>query len=289
MTKIRISTCATPATLVLALSVFAPTLVSAQALTQAGPLATAVDNAARTPGRSEAPAAAQASQPPVTTSANDLKVAIYPVLVWVPTFGAEADVPSFPDVPGGPDLPGGSGSTTSSLEGAALAGLSLQKAWWRVDAQGMWGALTTTRDTPLLEVDLDVVYGHVSGGVKVYKDLYVTAGVRRFALKYDIKLGTRPSFVRKPGLWDPLIGLGWHGALGPRWDLHLTGEGGGFGAGADVDLGATARADWKVAHHVGLTFGYSVLYLKVSDTVLQRTLTVKQTLQGPELGLGLYF
>ena len=155
--------------------------------------------------------------------------------------------------------------------------------------RGVAGALTTERETPLLKVDLDVIYGHVSGGVKVYKDLYATAGVRRLALKYDITLGERPPFRRKPGLWDPLVGLGWHAALGPKWELHLTGEGGGFGVGADVDLSAAARADWHITHHVGLTFGYTVLYLKVSDTVGQHTLTVKQTLQGPVLGFGLYF
>ena len=228
-------------------------------------------------------------QTPSTKDPNDWRVSVYPLLVWAPFFGADASVPPFPDVPGGPDLPGGSGSTSASFDGAALAGFSLEKAWWRVDAQGMWGALTTDRETPLLKVELDAIYGHVSGGVKVYKDLYATVGVRRLALTYDITLAERPTFRRKPGLWDPLVGLGWHAALGPRWELHLTGEGGGFGVGAEVDLSAAARADWKIFHHVGLTFGYSVLYLKVSDTVGQHTLTVKQTLQGPVLGFGLYF
>jgi hypothetical protein len=289
MIKTRISAPAATVTLAFALSVFAPAWVSAQTLPSAGPLATAIDEGARTVGKSQAAAAPQPSQTPVAKSANDMKVAIYPVLIWVPSFGAKADVPPFPDVPGGPDLPGESGSTSASIDGAALAGFTLAKARWRVDVEGIWGALTTKRETPLLEVDLDIIYGHASGGVKVYKDLYVTAGVRRLALKYDITLGTRPSFVRKPGLWDPLVGLGWHGALGPRWDMHVSGEGGGFGVGADVDLSVTARADWKMFHHVGLTFGYNVLYLKVSDTVLQRTLTVKQTIQGPVLGFGLYF
>ena len=121
----------------------------------------------------------------------------------------------------------------------------------------MWGAMTTDRETPLLKVELDAIYGHVSGGVKLYKDLYATVGVRRLALTYDITLAERPSFRRKPGLWDPLVGLGWHAELGPRWELHLTGEGGGFGVGADVDLSAAARADWKIFHHVGVTFGYT--------------------------------
>jgi hypothetical protein len=231
-------------------------------------------------------AAAQTPDKP----SNDTKVSIYPILVWVPAFKTTTNVPPFPDTPDGPDQPGGGGSTDSSLDGAALFGFSIEKARWRVDADGIWAALTTQRERPLLNVDLDIIYGRVSGGVKVYKDLYVTGGVRRIALQYDISLDGRPQhFVRKPGLWDPMIGLGWHGPLGSRVILHLSGEGGGFGAGADVDLSAAARADVKLTKHFGLTAGYSVLYLKLSDTVLQRTFEVKQTLQGPVLGIGLYF
>ncbi len=161
----------------------------------------------------------------------------------------------------GPICPAESGSTDASFDGAALAGFSMEKANWRIDVDGIWAALGTQRDRPLLNVDLDIIYGHVSGGVKIYKDLYVTGGVRRLALKYDIQVADRPAhFVREPGIWDPLVGLAWHGALGSRWALHLTGEGGGFGAGADVDLSGAIRADVRVAGPVGLTFGYTVLY-----------------------------
>ena len=155
----------------------------------------------------------------------------------MPAFTATTTVPPFPDTPDGPDLPGGTGSTAASFDGAALAGVSIEKANWRIDIDAIWAALVTTRERPLLNVDLDLLYGHASGGVKVYKDLYVTAGVRRLALRYDIQLEGRPQhFVRKPGIWDPLVGLGWHAALGSRWTLHVTGEGGGFGVGADVDV-----------------------------------------------------
>lgn len=231
-----------------------------------------------------------ASSTQTSADAGDLKIAIYPILLWVPAFTATTTVPAFPDEPNGPDLPGGSGSTSPSFDGAALFGFSLEKANWRIDTDGIWAALVTTRDRPLLEVDLDVIYGHVSGGVKVYKDLYVTGGVRRVALKYDIQLGDRARhFVRKPGLWDPLVGLAWHSTMGSRWVLHVAGEGGGFGAGADVDLSAGVRADLKIVKHFGLTLGYSVLYLKLSDTVANRTFEVKQTLHGPVAGLGFYF
>ena len=96
-------------------------------------------------------------------------------------------------------------------------------------------------------------------------------------------------FSRKPGVWDPLVGVGWHGALGTRWTLHASAEGGGFGVGADADLSGSVRADLLIVKHFGVTFGYSVLYLKVSDTVGERTFKAKQTLQGPVVGLGFYF
>jgi hypothetical protein len=279
-------TSATIATLALALTLLIPASSFAQVPQLDGPVTTTPHDTRWTPDAGDAQAASQA---PAGKGTNDLKVSIYPVLLWVPLFGAEVNVPPFPDFPGLPDLPGGSGSTGASLDGAALAGLSLAKGVWRIDVDGIWAALTTKRDRPLLNVDLDIIYGHVSGGVKVYKDLYVSGGVRRLALQYDIKLGERPNFIREPGLWDPLVGVGWHGTLGPKWEVHVIGEGGGFGVGADVDVSATVRADWKIARHVGVTLGYSALYLEISDTVGQRTLNVKQTLQGPIVGLGLYF
>jgi hypothetical protein len=230
------------------------------------------------------PAAAQA--PP---SDDDLTVSVYPILVWVPSFSAKTNVPPFPDVPSGPDLPGGSGSTKGSFDGAALAGVSIEKGSWRLDMDGIWAAVGAERDSPRLAVDADVIYGHVSGGWKIYKDLYLTAGVRRLAIDYDIRIGDRPSFDRKPGVWDPLIGLGYHSNPDRKLRWHIIGEGGGFGVGADVDIAGSIRADLRFTRHFGLTLGYSVLYLELSNTVGDRTLEVKQTMHGPLVGLGFYF
>ena len=54
-------------------------------------------------------------------------------------------------------------------------------------------------------------------------------------------------------------------------------------------LQTSRRADVKIVKHFGLTFGYTALYLRLNDTVAERTFEVKQTLHGPVLGLGLYF
>ena len=66
-----------------------------------------LDAAAPRPLISEAPSQA-------ATASDDMKISVYPILVWVPAFTATTTVPPFPDVPDGPDLPGGTGSTSAS-------------------------------------------------------------------------------------------------------------------------------------------------------------------------------
>jgi hypothetical protein len=213
------------------------------------------------------------------------KIAVYPVLVWVP-LGISVDV----DVPPFDGDAGGSGQILeSSLDGAFFGGMNASNGVWRIEGYGIWAGFGGTRpDRPFLLVDMDLVYGIAKVGRRVAPDLYLTGGVRRLAFKYDITLGELPQFSRKPGLWDPLVGIGWH-HQGPKVEWHASFDGGGFGAGADVDLGAEVRVDWKALRHFGFTAGYNVLYLKVSDEAAGRSLTVKSTLHGPTVGIGLYF
>ena len=217
---------------------------------------------------------------------DDWKVAIYPILAWVPLgIGIDVDVPP---IEGG----GGGGSAEiidGRFDGAYLGGFSASKGLFRVDADGVWAAVGGDRpERPFLKVDADVIYFHVTGGVKVAPDLYVTGGVRRFALKYNILFADQPEFERKPGVWDPLVGLGYH-KVGDKLEVHTTFEGGGFGVGSDVELAGMFRLDWKPVTHFGLTAGYNYLYFKVEDEVRNRTFTVKQTLHGPIVGIGIYF
>lgn len=220
---------------------------------------------------------------------DDWKISIYPVLGWVPiSIGIDVNVPP---VSGG----GGSGPefggkiVDGRFDGAFFGGLSAAKGNWRIDADGLWAAVGGDRpERPSLRVDLDVIYGHGSIGRKIYTDLYATVGVRRMALKYDIDLAGR-EFERKPGLWDPLIGIGWHHERSESLDFHVTFEGGGFGVGSDVDISSGIRLDWKPATHFGIAAGYNLLYMKFSNTVGDRTFTAKQTIHGPTLGIGLYF
>ena len=108
------------------------------------------------------------------------------------------------------------------------------------------------------------------------------------AVKYNIDAESLDPFERKPGVWDPMVGLGWHTER-RSFEVHSEFEVGGFGVGADLEVAASLRADWKPIPHFGFTGGYQFLYFKISDTVLGREFTVKQTLQGPMVGVGLYF
>ena len=242
-----------------------------------------------------APAGAQTSspsQPPSQASPNrahDWKFTFYPVLAWVPS-GVDIDI-NIPPVGGGEGGDAGfSGQIIDSrFDGAYLGGFSADNGTWRIDATGMWAAVGGDRpQLPKLEIDVDAIYFHVTGGRKIAGDIYATAGVRRLALKYDILAADQYQFERKPGVWDPLVGLGWH-TLRDKWEFHGTAEVGGFGAGTDVETAVAARLDWKPIPHFGVTGGYQWLYFKVEDDVLNRPFTVKQTLHGPMVGIGLYF
>ena len=213
------------------------------------------------------------------------RVNVYPVLVWVP-LGIDIDV----------GLPPGSGEgeerasiVDGRFDGAYLGGASATNGTWRVDGDVIWAAVGGDRiDRPLLKVDADLIYGRGSVGYAVAKNLYVTGGLRRLALKYVIKLGDRPEFERKPGIWDPLIGIAYE-HVGRVFEVHANFDGGGFGAGADVDLGGTFRIDVKPIRHFGITAGYTLLYLKITDDASSGRFTVEQTLHGPVAGIGFYF
>ena len=212
-------------------------------------------------------------------------VSVYPIFAWVPiNISIDVDIP-----PSGGDGGGSGNILESRFDGAYFGGVSVSNGVWRFDGQAIWAAFGGDRpQLPFLKVDLDLIYGEARLGRRVARDLYLTAGLRRVALNYDITLGDLPNLSRKPGLWDPLIGIGWH-RIKPKVEWHVTFDGGGFGVGADVDVSGAFRFDWKPWRHFGITAGYSGVYLKISDTPVNRTLIVKVFAHGPAFGIGLYF
>jgi len=233
------------------------------------------------PGSVPEPKSTQQDKP----DPDKLQVVIYPILGWAPIYGANFHLPDTPSTPGG-----GSGSINRSFNGAALFGFTIQKGHWYGAADAMWAGLSGSRSTPLVKTDVNAVYGEGMVGYKFYKDLYFTGAFRRIALDYKVTLGSFPQFERKPGVWDPLIGLMWNQQLNKKWKLRLGTEGGGFGVGSEVDFSASGMADWQFAKHFGMTFGYALLHLKVSDTDrLGHTFTATSNLNGPTFGFGIYF
>jgi hypothetical protein len=228
------------------------------------------------------PAPAQAQ--PLSGGTSGWQVSVYPIFVWVPA-GIDISV----EIP--PDDGGGGGSIVDSrFDGAYLGGLSADRGNFRFDVDAIWAGFGGDRpELPFLTVDADLIYFHATAGPRIAPNLYVVGGVRRVALKYNVTLGNRPEFERTPGVWDPIVGLGWHRAVGNSLAFHSTFEYGGFGVGSDVDLAAGFRLDWKMVSHFGFTAGYQVLYLKVTDDAGGREFGVKQTLHGPIVGIGLYF
>jgi hypothetical protein len=215
---------------------------------------------------------------------NDWDFSAYPIFVWLPVnIGIDVDVPS----DGGETASGT--ILDSEFDGAFFAGINATNGLWRVEGFGIWASFGGDRpDNPLLNVDLDLLYFDARVGRRVATDLYVTGGVRRVALDYAIAIEDLPAVTGKPGVWDPLVGVGWH-RVRPQFEWHAAFEAGGFGVGADIDLGGSFRVDWKPIPHFGVAAGYNFVYLKVSDTVGEREVVIKPLFHGPAFGIGLYF
>ena len=70
-----------------------------------------------------------------------------------------------------------------------------------------WVAIAST---PNLTVDVNLIYMHATLEREIAGGFFVTGGVRRFALKYDIDFLDYDTFTSKPGIWDPLVGVAYH-------------------------------------------------------------------------------
>jgi hypothetical protein len=215
---------------------------------------------------------------------------IYPVYAWVPFFSSSMTLPPIPQPPGG----GGgevipSGTTSGSLNGAAFAGAEIHKQKWEGMLTFLYAGLSATRTTPRAKLTMDFLYGQALVGRDVYKGLVLEGGFRRMALDLTATVGDYPSVGRKPGFWDPLLGATYHRQLSKKWRVTGHMDGGGFGVGSDLDIGANASADWRFAKHFGMTMGGAYLHFEETSTILRQPLTIKPTMYGPTFGFGIYF
>jgi len=252
------------------------------------------EDAARTPlssARTQAPAQGQPDQ----AADPGWEVEIAPVYLWLPISINSVTLPPFPELPpppGGGDRP--SGSSGASLNGAALAAFRVEKGRWMARGNLVWAGLSGEKERPYLKVSGNVILGDLLTGVEVVKHLYLEGGVRRLAVDVSATVLDYPEVSRKPGVWDPIVGVTYRRPMGERWLLSLHGDGGGFGVGSEVDLNAAVTLDWRMARHFGLTLGYGALYFRLEDdwidgTRLEKTLELGTTLHGPILGFKLLF
>jgi len=211
------------------------------------------------------------------------KIAVYPVMGWAPIFGTSVTLPPRPSNPIVVTE-----STTSSLNGAYFGGARVELGKWSAEGLFMWASLGASRQTPTTDVNLDFVFGDGMVGYRVLPGLYAEGGVRRLALTLKAT-DAAGSVSRSPGFWDPIIGLTYSRELGKKWRVVMHGDGGGFGAGSDVDVTATGRAEWQFVRHCGLSMGYGGMHFSQSDTVAKQTVSISPTMHGPIFGLGIFF
>jgi hypothetical protein len=224
---------------------------------------------------------------------DKLRVVIYPVLGVAPIFGIDVKVPE-PPTPSHPIASDVEGSASSSLNGAAFFGFTVEKKWFYAEGNGMWTSLTASRSNTVtkLNVSTDWWTGGGFAGVRFYRDFFATAGFHSLSLNYGITFADYPTFSRSPSLTDPMFGVLWKHRFTRKWELRGNVEGGGFGVGSDEDISARAQADWEFIRHVGVTFGWELLHVKFSKTfpdLDNRTFSASQTMNGPMFGLGIYF
>ncbi len=228
-------------------------------------------------------------QPASSQRAEDWTVAIYPVLAWAPILGASVSE----SPPSASHLPYYSGSVSGSLNGAAFFGLAFQKKWFVADLSALWASVGGSASQPPVSIDTSALFYDASAGVKLNRDLSLTAGVRHMGLKIDARVDDNPELNYKPSVTDPILGIEWRPSLSKSWGFDLALEGGGFGVGSDVDLSATGRFDWRFARHFGMTMGYGALHFQITsqftDSTGTYTRVAKQTLHGPIFGFGIYF
>ena len=241
--------------------------------------------------------AAAAAAQPAQGADPGWKVEIAPIYLWAPYNISTITLPRFPELPpppGGGDDGRPSGQTDAGLNGAAMAAFRVEKSRWMLRGNLVWAGLSATREQPNAEVSGNLVYGEALTGFRLVRGLWVEGGVRRLAVDVSAKVLDYPEVSRKPGAWDPVVGLTYRAPLGRHVLLSLHGDAGGFGVGTELDSAAHVTLDWRIVEHFGLTLGYGLLYFRLEDTVLdstrlEKTLNLGTTLHGPIVGFKLLF
>src|SRR6476469_1108892 len=139
------------------------------------------------------PASAQSSNDGWTST-------IYPIYLWAPLFGADVKLPERPSCPGCPDTIVPGGHVDSSFNGAAFFGARVDHRRFIAEADLLWAGMEASADRPVLNLKVSTIRGGARGGFALAKNLYVDAGVRRFALDSRAKALQFEEVEWKPGV-----------------------------------------------------------------------------------------
>lgn len=231
------------------------------------------------------------------THDSPVEIAIYPLLVEAPFFGASVELPS---APGDGGIGGGStrASTDVSLNTLYMAGVSVRSHRWFIEARGQWANVSATRQAPRVTATTEARFIMARGGVTLGQGFSATAGLRRIGGALDATLevpalGTTLTGRADRTLYDPLVGVDWRGRAGSIiFESNV--QGGGFGVGTDADVSAEFDVNWRFTRHTDLRLGYGLFYYKLSTDpftlgAVSRTLRSTQTLHGPIVGFAIVF
>jgi hypothetical protein len=231
---------------------------------------------------------ASAQTPAPSSTDTGWKTIIYPVRAWLPIFGAETRLPEVPGDPGtggGPVVP--RAKVSSNFNGAAAAGFRVER--WRISVDGsfLWAGMSGEIGTPFARLEVDTVSGRLFGGFRVLPNLFVDAGVRRLALKLNASILAYPLETWKPGIWQPAIGLTWRPQFGSKLRFLAQGSVGGGDNHSTSEL--TGTLEWKPVRHFAVGGGYGFMRIRADGMLRNKSIHLRQTLQGPTFTLGIPF
>lgn len=231
---------------------------------------------------------APAQQPSESAGKNGgWDVVIYPVLAYLPVAGIDVTLPeSSPCTGCPPSVPSASGD--SGLSGAWFASFRVEKSRLAIEGNVNYAGLTAERSTPLLNLDLSVISGFATVGVKIVEGLYAEAGARYYELDLTARILSFPEAVWKPNTFMPLVGATFRPQLAKRWRLYSHVDYTGF-TGDASSVNGNARLEWRPIKFLALTAGYGFSTLRWDSEIAKKPINLKYTLHGPIIGIGVPF
>lgn len=223
---------------------------------------------------------------PAVAQTDGWRTIIYPVHGYVPVFGADVRLPGLPDPGGGPDIIP-SAKTSGNFDGAALAGVRVERARLSVEGEFLWAGMSGSVDNPFFDLTVDTITFRLLGGFQVAPALYVDAGVRYFALDMTASILNFDSVTWKPGIWEPVVGTTFRPQFNSKLRLFTQADFGWTGDSRSVNV--KGSLEWKPLSHLLLGGGWGWMYMRVDGTIRARDVHLSQTLNGPMLSLGIPF